>query len=79
MKDLREIGALSPNGAVVTDDSGGGQVVALNVTQKVLIDVCLPRHDDFPMMFFRQNVCVRDMSEIIIGIYLRCKVYFLCG
>jgi len=40
----REGGALSPDGAVVADDGGGGEVVALDLAHEVLVDVRLPRH-----------------------------------
>lgn len=43
--DLREIGALGPNGAVLADDGGGGEVVALDFAEQVVVDVGLPRHD----------------------------------
>lgn len=41
---LREGGALCPDGAVVADDGGGGEVVALDLAHQVLVDVRLPRH-----------------------------------
>jgi hypothetical protein len=37
-------GALSPDGAVVADDGGGGEVVALDLAHQVLVHVRLPRH-----------------------------------
>lgn len=40
----RERGALGPDGAVVADDGGGGEVVALDLAHEVLVDVRLPRH-----------------------------------
>jgi hypothetical protein len=43
--DQRECGALGPDGAVVADDGGGGEVVvALDLAHEVLVDVGLPRH-----------------------------------
>lgn len=42
--DLRESRALSPDAAVVADDGGGGEVMALavHVTHEVVVDVSLP-------------------------------------
>jgi len=44
--DLRECSTLSPNGAVMADDGGGGEMVAcaIDVTHQVFIYVGLPRH-----------------------------------
>ena len=42
--DLRERGALSPDGAVMADDRRRGEVVALDLAHEVLVDVRLPRH-----------------------------------
>lgn len=44
MKDLREGGALSPDGAVMAEDSGGGEVITLDLRHQVIIYVRLPRH-----------------------------------
>ena len=43
---LREGRALSPDGAVVADDGGGGEVLpgAVDVAHQVLVHVGLPRH-----------------------------------
>ena len=43
-RNLREIGALSPHTAVLTENSGGGEVVAFDIAHKVVINVRLPRH-----------------------------------
>lgn len=42
--NLGEAGALGPDVAVLADDGGGGQVVALHLAHQVLVDVLLPRH-----------------------------------
>ena len=42
--DLRKSGALSPNAAVMADDGGGGEVVAVDLAQQVVVHVRLPRH-----------------------------------
>lgn len=43
-ENLREIGALSPNAAVLADDSSGREMVAFDITQQVIINIRLPRH-----------------------------------
>jgi hypothetical protein len=40
----REVGALSPDGAVVAEDGGGGEVVPLDLAHQVVVNVRLPRH-----------------------------------
>jgi hypothetical protein len=40
----REVGALSPDGAVVAEDGGGGEVVPLYLAHQVVVNVRLPRH-----------------------------------
>lgn len=44
MEDLREIGALSPDGAIVAKDGGGGEVAAVGLGHQVVVYVGLPRH-----------------------------------
>lgn len=45
-RDLREVGALSPDRAVEAEDGSGGKMLALavDVAHQVLINVSLPRH-----------------------------------
>jgi hypothetical protein len=43
-KNLGEGIGLRPDGAVVAEDGGGGEVVALDVAHQVLVHVRLPRH-----------------------------------
>lgn len=42
--NLREIGGLSPDAAVMAEDSGSREVVAFDLAHQVVIDVSLPRH-----------------------------------
>lgn len=44
IEDLREVGALGPDTAVVANDGGGGKVVAVDVGHQVVVYVGLPRH-----------------------------------
>lgn len=43
-ENLREILALSPNAAVLTDNGRRSEVIALNLAHQMFIDVNLPRH-----------------------------------
>jgi len=43
-QNLREAGALSPNAAVLAEDGGVSEVVTFDLTEKVVVDVRLPRH-----------------------------------
>jgi len=43
-ENLREVDALGPNAAVLADDGGVSEVVTFDLTEKVVIDVGLPRH-----------------------------------
>lgn len=68
IKDLREGGALCPDGAVVAYDCGRGEDVALGIAHKVLVNVGLPRHPrnspmrTFRLQLLRSVVCVeRDV------------------
>lgn len=38
-KNLREFGALSPDTAVLTENCGGGELIAFDIAHKVIIDV----------------------------------------
>ena len=51
--ELREIGALGPNAAVVGDDSGGREMVSFDFTHQVIIYVSLPRHLLLPSLVFK--------------------------
>lgn len=53
-EDLGEGGALGPDASVEAEDGGRGEVIALNIAHKVLVDVSLPRHfRNSPMRIFR--------------------------
>jgi len=41
---LRETSTLSPNATVMTEDSSMTEMTTINVTEKVIINVSLPRH-----------------------------------
>jgi acetyl-CoA carboxylase alpha subunit len=43
-KNLGEGIGLRPDGAVVAEDGGGGEALALDVAEQVLVHVRLPRH-----------------------------------
>lgn len=43
-ENLREVGALGPNAAVMANDGGGGEVAAVDVGHQVVVYVGLPRH-----------------------------------
>lgn len=45
-RDLRESGALSPNAAVLAEDSGGREMIAINFAHEMFIDIGLPRHPE---------------------------------
>lgn len=43
-QNLREAAALSPNATVMTDDGGVSEAVTFDLTEKVVINISLPRH-----------------------------------
>jgi hypothetical protein len=43
-KDLGESGALGPHTAIMADNGGSRQMVALDFAHQMIINVCLPRH-----------------------------------
>lgn len=53
-RDLREGRALGPYAAIVADDGGGGEMLAVDLTHEVVIYVRLPRHF-FTLFFFGQR------------------------
>lgn len=63
--DLREIGALSPDRAVVAQNGGGSEVTtAFEVTHQMFIHVTLPRHDGMMFLFHLKNVVTeRSLSS----------------
>lgn len=68
---LGEVGGLRPDAAVVADDGGGGEVVAVNLAHQVVVDVRLPRH-------LRLTGGGRARSLAAAAALLRCFVDSVC-
>lgn len=66
-KNLREVGALSPNTAVLADDSGGSEVVTFDVAHKVVIDVGLPRHGEEGVSDGDFSVLANGEESVLFG------------
>lgn len=63
--DLRKRGTLSPNGAVMADDSSRGELIAFYIAHQVLIYVSLPRH---PLLFSVYSIRF-DFVEIVLCVF----------
>ncbi|RRT53801.1 hypothetical protein B296_00037400 [Ensete ventricosum] len=46
-RNLREGSAHGPDAAVVAEDGGGGEMLAVNLAHQVVVDISLPRHPLF--------------------------------
>lgn len=66
LRNLREVGALSPDGAVVSHDGCGGELeagIAVDIAHQVLVDVCLPRHFAFALSLVLTRL--RSMDGVV--------------
>lgn len=66
IEDLREGGALSPDGAIVAEDSGSGEgTTTADIAHKVVVHVGLPRHLSIFRLVFAAAAVLLEWTEIL--------------